>query len=302
MRSKLYDIVDEKFIDNFNFKHKTFMMDIYYEKYLEYCGTKKTKPQSREKFFTNMRRKKLKLVQICCPYCGNMEIVFLEEKIEDINRIKYCANCGKTSASENAQFQLSSIIRMRYVDDLGVKQADQKHPNNNISILAYEIYHHELILLSSILEVLLRSFFETLIHLNYMGKKNDYVANIIRKSTGNDFMHFDKANDHYKKALGINLKEHISADCRLNLIDLVNIRNTLVHNNGMADKKFKETNTYQRVQRFITGNLIFLTPPDIDFYYLQVAEICDAVIDIFEERYSSQKHDLIANFYFNDFK
>ena len=40
-------------------------------------------------------------------------------------------------------------------------------------------------------------------------------------------MNIGKANNHYKKALDIDLRNLISSDCWNNLLDIVEIRNTL---------------------------------------------------------------------------
>lgn len=300
MNNKIYNIVDEKFINGFHPKHIEFMKTLYYEKYLEFCTIIKKKPLPQNDFFINMRRRKIKLLQICCPYCGNTEIIPLNQTLDVLGHFNYCFHCGKSTASQNAQTQLSSIIRMRFIDSIGVKQAIEQYPEHDISLMSYEVYHHELILLSSILEVILRNFFESLVYIKYHGKKDDYISNVIHKSTGNDFMHFDKANNHYKRALFINLKELVSSECRENLIDMINIRNTLVHNNGMADKKFKESNTFSRISNCLQGDLIFLTPKEIDLYYISIAEICDELIKLFDETYSNEKHKLIASHYFNN--
>ncbi|MBR3608103.1 MAG: hypothetical protein IKL51_11140 [Lachnospiraceae bacterium] len=300
MSTKIYNIVDENFINSFHPKHIEFMKTLYYEKYLDFCSVKGNKPLSKNDFFTNMRRRKIKLLQICCPYCGNTEIIPLDQTLDILDQFNYCFNCGKSTASQNAQTQLSSIIRMRFMNSIGVKQAIEQYSDRDISLMSYEVYHHELILLSSILEVILRNFFESLVYIKYHSEKNDYISNVIHKSTGNDFMHFDKANNHYKRALSINLKELVSSDCRDNLIDMINIRNTLIHNNGMADKKFKETNTFGRISNCLQGELIFLTPKEIDLYYLSIAEICDGLIKLFDETYLKEKHKLIASRYFNN--
>lgn len=154
--------------------------------------------------------------------------------------------------------------------------------------------------LTSILEVILRDFFEAFIHINYFGVNDNYISNVINKSTGNDFMKIDKANQHYKKALNINLRSMIDDKTWFDLIDLVNIRNTIIHNNGMIDDKFKETKTFQRIQDCICGNLIFLDEKEINNYLKQVTQIADIIGKAFEEKYSMLKYGLIANYYFNN--
>ena len=154
--------------------------------------------------------------------------------------------------------------------------------------------------LTSILEVILRDFFEAFIHINYFGVNDNYISNVINKSTGNDFMKIDKANQHYKKSLNINLRSMIDDKTWFDLIDLVNIRNTIIHNNGMIDDKFKKTKTFQRIQDCICGDLIFLDEKEINNYLKQVTQIADIIGKAFEEKYSMLKYGLIANYYFNN--
>ena len=93
--------------------------------------------------------------------------------------------------------------------------------------MSYDIYQLELIEITSIIEVSLREFFVCLVYLIFQNTKNIYFDSIIKKSTGNDFMNIGKANNHYKKALDIDLRNLISSDCWNNLLDIVEIRNTL---------------------------------------------------------------------------
>lgn len=91
----------------------------------------------------------------------------------------------------------------------------------------------------------------------------------------------------------------ISCDCWNNLLDIVEIRNTIVHNNGMIDKKFRNTQTYTKIASMIEGNLIFLTPQIIQSYFNYVLELITSVTKYYNSLYENTLHSLIANFYFN---
>lgn len=125
------------------------------------------------------------------------------------------------------------------------------------------------------------------------------MASVINKSTGNDFMNIEKANNHYKRALDINLRSLFDDETWLDLLDLVNIRNTIVHNNGMVDSVFERTRTYQRVKNCISGNLIFLNKKNIQHYLNQVVKVANVIGESFEKRYDTLKYEMIANYYFN---
>ena len=103
----IYHLVDEAFISGFNLLHASFMRNYYYTCYKSYCIQKKRTPLSESTFFTNMRRRKIKFIQICCPYCGNMNLSIVEGLLSAVKQLNYCTYCGKRSASENAFFQIS---------------------------------------------------------------------------------------------------------------------------------------------------------------------------------------------------
>lgn len=295
----IYYIVDEEFIKKFNDSHIEYMKNFYYKKYIEYCKRKKGTILEKEIFFTNMRRRRVKIFQVCCPYCGNMHVLVLREKIDYLNHFNFCWHCGKSSVSYNVFSQLSSLARIVHFHSVGIKAMEVIHKEDEIKSLTYEVFHLELVQLTSILEVVLRDFFEAFIYINYSGARDNYISKVINKNIGNDFMNIEKANNHYKKALNINLRSYIDNNTWGDLIDLVNIRNTIVHNNGMVDDKFKNTKTFVNVQGCINGKLIFISKEIVNKYFLQVKKIADIIGSLFEERYSLKKYELIANYYFN---
>lgn len=295
----IYDIVDEKFMENFSPSHINFMREFYYTFYNSFCKSHNIKPLPQDTFFNNMRRHNIKLVQVCCPYCGNMNVMVSKGKLKTIEHMNYCTYCGKRSASENAFFQLSRLVRIQHFHAAGLKSVKEKYDEDELRIVTYDIYQLELIEISSILEVMLRDFFISFVYIKYQTQQNSFINNIINKSTGNDFMNIEKANNHYKKALNINLRSVISDDCWSNLLDIVNMRNTIVHNNGMMDEKFKKSPTYNRIKKIVSGNLIFLNQDNINHYLKYVTEIVSTITVFFNEKYSICKYSLIANYYFN---
>ena len=137
-------------------------------------------------------------------------------------------------------------------------------------------------------------------HIVYKTNKVEYIERLIEKSTNNDFMHFDKANNHYKKGLNINLQDKVSAECKKNLIDLVNLRNIIIHNNGFIDEKFKKTETFSRISHMINGNLVFIKDSDVDKYLGSTLELLLAIEEEFDRSFKEQMNMLIANYYFNN--
>lgn len=295
----IYHLIDEAFISRFNSLQSSFMKNYYYTFYKSYCIQNKRTPLSESAFFTNMRRRKVKLVQVCCPYCGNMDLSIIEGTLSTVKQLNYCTYCGKRSASENAFFQISRLIRIQHFHLIGLKALKEHNTTDELKIMTYDIYQLELIELTSILEVLLRDFFVSFVYLKYKNSRTGYLDSIIHKTTGNDFMNIEKANNHYKKALEINLRTLVTKDCWDSLLDIVQIRNTLVHNNGVMDTKFKNSKTFSRISNFINGDLIFLDNRIINEYLKYVSEILSAITNLFNTQYQKQLHSLISNYYFN---
>lgn len=295
----IYHLVDEVFISGFNSLQSSFMKNFYYNNYKMYCMQRNRTPLPENDFFINMRRHKIKLIQICCPYCGNMNLSIVEGSLSHVKKLNYCTYCGKRSAAENAFFQISRLVRIQHFHLSGLNALKESKKDDELRIMGYDIYQLELIEITSILEVLLRDFFVSFVYLYYKNLRTDYFDSIIHKTTGNDFMNIEKANNHYKKALKINLRTLISTECWDSLLDIVQIRNTLIHNNGMMDKKFKDSKTFSRISDIISGDLIFLDDNNISKYLKDVVEILSAITKLFNNQYQSQLHTFVANYYFN---
>lgn len=295
----IYHLVDESFISRFDSLQSSFMKNYYYDFYKLYCIQNKRSPLSENDFFNNMRRRKIKLVQVCCPYCGNMKLFIIKGTLSDVSNLNYCTKCGKHSAAENAFFQFSRFIRIQQFHLSGLRKLKENHDINELKIMSYDIYQLELIALTSIVEVLLRDFFDSFVYLKYKNSRTPYLDSIIHKNTGNDFMKIDKANIHYKKALDIDLHIHITKECWDSLVDLVQIRNTLVHNNGLIDKKFRTSKTFFRIRNLIKGDLIFIDEQIINRYQKYVVELLSAITNLFNTQYQKQLHNLVSNYYFN---
>ena len=139
---------------------------------------------------------------------------------------------------------------------MGLKEFKKEHEDTEDWLLGYDCYQMEIIELASIIEVVCRECFEALIFIKNIGLNNDYIRKVISKSAGNDFMNIEKANKHFKKAFDIDLKSLTDKKKWDDLIDIVNLRNMMVHNNGRVDEHFKNTVSYQRLKTNIDGNIL----------------------------------------------
>lgn len=113
-------------------------------------------------------------------------------------------------------------------------------------------------------------------------------------------MNIEKANNVYKKAFGINIKNELNDDLWNSLIDVVNLRNMMIHNNGIVDKKFLQTPTAERFRDKIKGNLICIEDDDISKFLESVIASVSVISNLFLDQYYVKRNATIANYYFNN--
>lgn len=226
------------------------------------------------------------------------KFIYIFKKTKEIQRYNYCSNCGKKSVYDNSLLHLSRFIRILTQNNIAFNVM-KKDTESNKDILTFDIHHLEIIELSSIIEVSLRDFFYLLVKLNYNLMENEYLLNILNKQTGNDFMNIQKANNHYKKALNINLKTLLDINSYNLLTDVCSIRNVLVHNNGFIDDKFENSSTYPKYKHLVIGKMLFLSDSIINEFYFAITELLEILESLFNQYYEKNIYSQIANYYFN---
>lgn len=299
-KNEIYCMVDEDFISHFDVKHRDFMKKTYYSLYCTFCKHHNRKKLSEDEFFTNMHRRRIYLYQLCCPYCGTIIIFPFDKKIQKNEGLNYCCRCGRSSTTYTLIKHLSRFVRISGILGLGLKEFKKNHEDTEDWLLGYDCYQMELIELASIIEVVCREYFEALIFIKNIGLNNDYIRKVITKSAGNDFMNIEKANKHFKKAFSIDLKSLIDKKIWDDLIDIVNLRNMMVHNNGRVDEHFKTTISYQRLKNNVDDKLYRLDEQTVMAYFNSVIYAVTAVTNAYFEKYLVYRHAAIANYYFNN--
>ncbi len=299
--SYVYHLVDQEFINKFPEPQRAFMLMVYYSLYCDYCNKLGIKKLSMEVFIKNARRRKIKIIQICCPYCGNIDMVIWNKPYSDLSNLNYCTKCGKHSTIENVLDQFSVFVRMQAVYKTGCDVLSTKYDESDMKALSYDVLHMGLVELTCILEVMLRDFYKDMVSLKYKSFKSVYLNKAIEENTKNDFMNIEKACKHYKRDLDINLKDLVSTNCWDNLIDMVQIRNTVIHNNGMIDERFKNSDSYKRLKAngYINGNLIFVNEDMLLEYRNNIFEMFSKLELIFDDICDTEVPSMIANYYFN---
>ena len=298
-KNEIYTLVDEEYLSKFSQNHLSFMKKVYYDFYQNACKVTGRKKQFKKDFFKNMHYKRFQLFQLCCPYCGSIDIFLHDKKLSKKPGYNYCVNCGKGSAFDNIQTQISRFIRIRNIQAIGLTVLKEKHPQKEDWLIGFDCYQMELIELASIIEVVFRDYFEALLFINNLGIKNEYISLVVNKYTSNDFMNIEKANIDYKRAFGIDLKKELDKKRWIDLIDIVNLRNMMIHNNGIADDRFKKTSTYKRLEDKFAGGLLKLGNNDVGLYAKSVASAIVDISNLYLKCYYDKQNIVVANHYFN---
>lgn len=297
--NEIYALVDEEFLSGFSTKHLNYMKQYYYSRYLELCDSMDRIPLAVDIFFKNMHRRRFQFYQLCCPYCGTISLTVHDKKCPGGGGYNYCHACGRTSTLRNVQRQLSRFVRINKMNRMSIELLSEQRPEKEKWLLAYDCYQIEIVELASIIEVLLRDYFEALLFISSAAEKDSFINKAVRKYTSNDFMNIEKANHIYREAFGIKIRENLTPITWNNLVDIVNLRNMIVHNNGQVDKYFKTTTTYSRWKERIDDPLIRIEDEDITKLLLSVIDAVTIVSNLYLEGYYRSRNRVIANYYFN---
>ena len=298
-QNEVYSLVDESFLSKFDNIHIDFMKHNYYSIYAQFCNHYHRVSLSEDDFFTNMHRRRIQLYQLCCPYCGTIDILIRDKRLQRTDGYNYCPHCGRGSAVENIRNQINRYIRIANINRIGLKTLKEQHPNKEDWLIGYDCLQMEVIELASIIEVVFRDYFEALLYITNMGVKNDYLSSIVAKSTRNDFMNIEKANSIFKKAFNIDIKDKMDLNVWSDLTDIVNLRNMMVHNNGMVDNRFKRTQSFTRLKEKVEGPLYRLEDADVRKYLESVVYAVTDITNLFLKYFYAKRNSVIANHYFN---
>lgn len=297
--NEIYALVDEEFMSLFKGKHLQFMKSFYYEKYSRYCNMTRRSALSEPTFFSNMHLRRLQLFQLCCPYCGAVEVFICDKRLKQHNGLNFCTSCGRGSTIKRLVQNISRFKRIKEINNIGLTEQAKKRPEREKWLLAYDCYQIEIIELASIIEVINRDSFEAMLFICNPGEKQNYMRSVVLKNAGNDFMNVEKANTHFKHAFEVDLKSSLDNDVWNDLVDITNLRNMFVHNNGMVDSHFMKTPSYSRLKDHVKDNLYQLEDKDVQKYLKSVIDAVVKISNLFLGFYYSHRNSVIANYYFN---
>lgn len=300
VKNEIYSLVDEEFLSYFSETHKKFMIDIYYEKYKDFCNHIGLKSHNKDVFLKNASRRRVSLYQLCCPNCKTIAIFCNDKRIHKNSELNYCVNCGRGSIIDNIGIQISRFLRILEVNKIGIDELKKNNRDIEDWIIGFDCYQMQIIALATLIETFFREYFNSLMYINNFGTNNDFINKIISNYTRNDFMNIDKANEYYKKAFSINLKNEINKDIWDEMTDIIHLRNMMVHNNGLIDSKFESSSTYERIKDKINGKFCKLEKEDIDKYFTSVLKVINVVSTLFLKEYFNKRNIVVANYYFNN--
>ena len=83
------------------------------------------------------------------------------------------------------------------------------------------------------------------------------------------------------------------------LLEIVNLRNMIVRNNGQIDKRFKSTSTFRRWKDRVVIPLIKIEDEDIAKLLSSVIDAVTIISNLYLKEYYQRRNRVIANYYFN---
>lgn len=178
-RTDVYHLVNQSYLSKFEEKQGAFMLMKYYEFYCSYCKEHKVKIEPIDRFLLNAS-KKIKIIQVCCPYYGRIEML-IEQKNVGNKKMQYCTKCGKKSTAEYIFLQISSLIRMQEVDNAGFQALSKNHDKETMEMFEYDIMQTEIVELTCVLEKILRDFYMDIAHIVYKTNQVEYIERLIEK-------------------------------------------------------------------------------------------------------------------------
>lgn len=175
-----------------------------------------------------------------CPYCG-MSGIFATSKalIKEHGTDPFCCVCcGETNPHEKLNGGLKKVQVMYQMLDKLKNERDKSGQINSQNPLTERVLLEQcIILLATSTEVFLKDNFCILLNIHFV-RHGRSLFHRFYSDAKNDFINIGKANKSYRDNLEINLKEELGDDTLKKLNILMQKRNVIVHNLGIADSTF----------------------------------------------------------------
>ena len=140
------------------------------------------------------------------------------------------------------------------------------------------------------METYLRDFYKTLLNIIYV-KPGKSLSSRFEKEAKNDFLNWGKTFSIFKKDFNIPMDTFITKDEKKLLHEYSEVRNVIIHNNGLADEKI--INNYSN--KYQLGESIEITNADI-FGYINISN--KLIIELekyYNIEFTTEMRDIFVN-------
>lgn len=218
-------LVDDAFLNMFGENERKVLANFAYSMYRK-CGNPRSKRLSLEEYFCSTQRR-YSVVYTFCPKCKK-DGFLLSLGNKQAQGLKYCPNCGEPNISYRFRTGRQKICAMLQISEILGK--------SNIELSKYQ-NQQIVVMLCSVLEVYLREFYADILNSKFIVPNSTLYEKFIRDCK-NDFLNPGKTHDRLKKELGIDYKNIVGQNAFKWLNTIADIRNVVVHNNGICDSTF----------------------------------------------------------------
>lgn len=284
---------------------RQFMLGIYYDEFKRI-----SRSQVLQKEFTflefseKLEQNEISMFQQHCLNCGTIDIIL---ESEGSHEPQYYTKCGRKSLSDFGIENIDRISRVFSFNNVAVsKMISTVHGKSEYSdkLITFDTNQIELIIINSVLETIVKEYFEQLMKLKLMKINDSTVIKIINESYKNDFQNIEKTISIFKRYLGINLKESVSEEDIKNIKEIVELRNIFIHNNGVADEKFLRKienktliNNLKTNNKIVGDKYIFLERSDIMNYVKSIINLFTSLETIFTLSFSQNIKNVFISYY-----
>jgi len=175
-----------------------------------------------------------------CPYCGGSGILTISEgpiKKHEVDPF-CCVFCGETNPHEKLMGGLKKVQVLYQMIEILKNERDRSESIDYRNPLTERVLLEQcIILLATSTEVFLKDNFCILLNIHFV-RHGRSLFHRFYSDAKNDFINIGKANKSYRDNLEINLKEELGDDTLKKLNILMQKRNVIVHNLGIADSTF----------------------------------------------------------------
>lgn len=175
-----------------------------------------------------------------CPYCGNSNLLAIPKtRVEEFGTDPYfCVLCGETNPQEKLAGGLKKV-QVIYQLIAGCKDDATKDSFEDPvrSLTERVLLEQCVILLATSAEVFLKDNFCILSNIRFVRHGKSLFSRFYSE-VKNDFVNMGKVRKAYKEYLEVNLNGELGEDTLSKMNLLMQKRNVIVHNLGIADRAF----------------------------------------------------------------